>query len=119
VLTPSVVCIVLVFGAATPYVWLDAGKALTDMGVMAREHALENRHALEVSSLRHLVGYNLRYGLGLIPCLALAAGLLWRPWRMSPGEGVVVAALFAFVLFAAAASSAFMRYAVPWRHWRR
>ena len=66
-LTPSVVCIVLVFGAATPYVWLDAGKALTDMGVMAREHALENRHALEVSSLRHLVGYNLRYGLGRFP----------------------------------------------------
>ncbi len=113
VLVPAVAAAALIFAVSTPYVWLDLTKAVGDLGIMAREHLLSDQHSAHASGLRHLLFHNLRYGLGTATCIFLVAGLLWRPQRMTAAEGVVVATLIAFAVFAAAASSAFMRYAVP------
>jgi hypothetical protein len=113
VLLPAAATALLTFACATPYVWLDGSTALTDLTVMTREHALGDLHSAVASGPLHLVGHNLRLGLGAGTCLAVTASLLWRPGRMTPAERVVLAALAVFALFAASASSAFMRYAMP------
>lgn len=101
------------FACATPYVWLDWSQASHDISNMASEHGLKDGHATQASSLMHLLGHNLRYGLGLATTLLLLASLLWRPRTITAAEGIVGAGLMAATLFAVGASSAFMRYAMP------
>ena len=69
----------LAFSFASPYVLLDLHTAVRDITAMAREHATDGLlHTTANSSLDHLVTHNLRFGLGLLTCLAVAASLLWR-----------------------------------------
>lgn len=103
----------LTFACTTPYVWLDWAEALQDLSAMAAEHVVEDQHAAGTSGLQHLLGHNLRYGLGVATTLLLLVSLLWRPHRMTTPEIIVVAALLPAGLLAAGASSAFMRYAMP------
>lgn len=101
------------FAIATPFVWLDWRTALRDLSVMAGEHAVGTAHGVALPPAVHLVVHNLRYGLGWLGLLGLAAALLWRPWQLAAGERIVAAAMAAFLCFAGASSSVFQRYAVP------
>jgi len=112
-LFPAILCSAAAFSVASPFVLLDAQKAIVDITVMAREHGMENLHTTDTFSLYHLLTHNLRYGLGLGTCLAVAVGLVWKPTQMTPSERVFVATILAFALFAAVSSSVFMLYAVP------
>ena len=101
------------FVLCSPYVLLDWPAFEAAMVQMGGEHLVGQGHASSDSSLWHLLGHNLRYGMGWVGLAAALAALLWRPRPWRGDEWPLVAAFVAFALFAAGASSAFMRYALP------
>jgi hypothetical protein len=100
------------FGLASPYVLLDFAAFWTDLSAMGRDHLL-NEQLHETSSFVYLWLHNLRYGLGVVPLLAVFCALLLKPrlWRRE--ELVLLIALLVFVALLVAAESRFMRYALP------
>jgi len=103
---------VLSFALASPYVVLDAPAALEALGKMGGDHVLSEKHSTG-TSWTHMLGVNLRYGLGLVGLVMLVPGLFWHPRRRRREEWVVVAGLLIFLLLLVVARSDFMRYALP------
>ena len=102
-----------VFVLCSPYVLLDWSSAWTSIAAMGSEHMVGDGHGGRDIALWHHLRYNLRYGVGLLGLLALAAGLLVQGRSHRRAEWLVVSALVSWLLLLGVSSSVFMRYALP------
>ena len=103
----------VIFCAATPYVWVDYQRFWVDFSAMGRQHLLAGADNRQGSALLHHLRYSAFYGLGLTVMASILVAFVWRfrEWRREEAVLLIFVCSFAAVLLAA--GSVFMRYTLP------
>lgn len=103
----------LVFGLASPYVFLDWSHFWVDLSTMGQRHLIGGGQPGDMAAWEYLALHNLRFGVGVVGGLTAVVALLSKPRTWRREEGVLLAAVAAFVALLATAGSTHMRYALP------